>query len=144
MYVCMYKLFGVSLLLLFIYTVSKQIFLSANKSIISIKSAVFKFCTIFYLCWQALLNDVNRRWLWLRLGETLFHVLGRCRFREDWFLTVGLGRLERWGVKWGRRRELIGMNGLAESYLHLNTFPRRCRQLPFSIRRLLTRLRVLD
>ena len=29
------------------------------------------------------------------------------------------------------------MNGLAESYLHLYTFPRRNRQLPFSIRRLL-------
>ena len=31
----------------------------------------------------------------MRLGETLFHVLGRCRFRVDEFLTVGLRELER-------------------------------------------------
>ena len=81
----------------------------------------------------------------MRLGETLFHVLGRCRVRG------GLIPYRRPGFCSNDERsgedanaELLRINGLTIPYIHLYTFPRRNRQLPFSIRRLLTRLRVLD
>ena len=98
----------------------------------------------FWILNLELMDDVNRRWLWLWLSKTLFHVLvaaGSGRILDSYRRPEVARTLRGQGC---HKRELLRINGLRYRTYTCTPFPGAVDCFLFSIRRLLTRWRVLD